>query len=88
MTCKTCLPQSTIRTKHIRKGYVGRPDVIYGRPDVMFCECRVPLPKEVRIGEARHVSFWGNPNGDNPNRNVCYVSSGNVHHASSGEESL
>ena len=44
----------------------------------------VPLPEEVRIGEARHVSSWGNPDGDNPNRNVCHVSSENVRHASSG----
>ena len=44
----------------------------------------MPLPEEVRIGEARHVSSWGNPDGDNPDRNVCHVSSVNVCHASSG----
>ncbi|RVW70025.1 hypothetical protein CK203_059026 [Vitis vinifera] len=26
-----------------------------------ICECRVLLPEEVRIGEARHVYPWGNP---------------------------
>ena len=44
----------------------------------------VPLPEEVQIGEARHVSSWGNPDGDNSDRNVCHVSSGNVRHVSSG----
>ena len=44
----------------------------------------MPLPKEVRIGEARHVSSWENPDRGNPNRNVCHVSSGNVRHASLG----
>ena len=42
------------------------------------------LPEEVRIGEARHVSFWGNPDGGYPDRNVCHVSSGIVRHASLG----
>ena len=79
MTCKTCLLQSTIRTRHIRIGYVGRPDVIWRSSGCDVCECRVLLPKEVRIGEARHVSSWGNPD-----RNMCHVSSGNVRHASSG----
>ncbi|RVW23653.1 hypothetical protein CK203_093950 [Vitis vinifera] len=45
---------------------------------------RVPLPEEVQIGEACHVSSWGNPDGGNPDRNVSHVSSGNVCHASSG----
>ena len=44
----------------------------------------MPLPEEVRIGEARHVSSWGNLDGDNSDRNVCHVSSINVCHASSG----
>ena len=44
----------------------------------------MPLLEEVRIGKARHVSSWGNPDGGNPDKNVCHVSSGNVHHASSG----
>ena len=39
----------------------------------------MPLPEEVRIGEARHMSSWGNSD-----RNVCHVSSVNVCHASSG----
>ena len=42
------------------------------------------LPEGVRIGEARHVSPWGNPDGANPDRNVCHMSSGNVRHASLG----
>ena len=49
------------------------------------CECRMSLPEEVWIGEARHVSSWGNPDGDHQDRNVCHVPSGNVCHASSGE---
>ena len=36
----------------------------------------MPLPEGVRIGEARHVSSWGNPDGANPDRNACHVSSG------------
>ena len=34
------------------------------------------LPKEIRIGEARHVSSWGNPDGADPDRNACHMSSG------------
>ena len=33
-------------------------------------------PEEVRIGETRHMSSWGNPDGANPDRNVYHVSSG------------
>ena len=33
-------------------------------------------PEGVWIGEARHVSSWGNPDGANPDKNVCHVSSG------------
>ena len=44
----------------------------------------MPLPEEVRIGEACHVSSWGNPDRDNLDRNVCHVSSINVCHVSSG----
>ncbi|RVW59040.1 hypothetical protein CK203_106725 [Vitis vinifera] len=40
------------------------------------CKCRVSLPEGVRIGEACHVSSWGNPDGANPDRNACHVSSG------------
>ena len=43
-------------------------------------ECRVPLLEVVRIGEARHVYSWGNPDGVNPNENVCHASSGDVCH--------
>ena len=45
----------------------------------------MPLLEGVRIGEARHVYSWGNPDGGNPDENVCHVSSGNVCHVSSGE---
>ena len=62
--------------KHIRIGYVGRPDVIWRSSGYDVCECRVPLPEGVRIGEARHVSYWGNSDGANPDRNACHVSSG------------
>ena len=41
----------------------------------------MPLPEEIRIGEARHMSSWGNLD-----RNVCHVSLGNVCHASLGGE--
>ena len=50
------------------------------RPDVMLYECCVPLLKVVRIGEARHVYSWGNPDEVNPDENACHVSSGDVCH--------
>ena len=84
MTCKTRLLQSTIRTKHIRIGYVGRPDVMWRSSGCYVCECRVPLLEGVWIGEARHVYSWGNPDGGNPDENACHVLSGNVCHVSSG----
>ena len=43
-------------------------------------ECRVLLLEVVRIGEARHVYSWGNPDGVNPDENVCHVSSRDVCH--------
>ena len=50
---------------------VNDPDKIY--PDSIcrlsgcyVYECRVPLLEGVRIGEARHVYSWGNPNWGNP----------------------
>ena len=51
----------------------------------MWClrvSCASPLG--VRIGEACHVYSWGNPDGINPDRNVCHVSPGSVCHVSSG----
>ncbi|RVW32836.1 hypothetical protein CK203_107193 [Vitis vinifera] len=57
-------------------GYVRRPDVIWRLSGCDVCECRVPLPEGVRIGEARHVSYWGNSDGANPDRNACHVSAG------------
>ena len=52
------------------------PDRICQSSGCNVCECRVPLPKGVQIGEARHVSSWGDPNGADPTRNACHVSSG------------
>ena len=37
------------------------PDRICRLSGCNVCECRVPLPEEVQIGEAHHVSSWGNP---------------------------
>ena len=47
-------------------------------------ECRVPLLEVVRIGEARHVYSWGNPDMVKPDENVCHASSGDVCHVLSG----
>ena len=47
-----------------------------GRPDVMFVSIVCLSFEGVRIGEARHVYFWGNPNGINSDRNVCHMSPG------------
>ncbi|RVW59279.1 hypothetical protein CK203_113065 [Vitis vinifera] len=57
-------------------GYVGCPDVIWRSSGCDVCEYRVPLLEGVRIGEARHVSSWGNSDGANPDRNACHMSSG------------
>ena len=70
--------------KPIRIGYVGCPDVIWRSSGCDICECRVLLPEEVRIGEARHAYSWGNPDGGNPDENTCHVSLGNVCHVASG----
>ena len=35
----------------------------------------MPLLEGVRIGEARHVSSWGDPDGADPDKNACHVSS-------------
>ena len=40
--------------KHIRIVYVGCPDAMWRLSGCYVCECRVPLPEGVRIGE-RHV---------------------------------
>ena len=49
--------------KHIRIVYVGRPDEMWRSYGCYVCECRVPLPERVRIGESRHVYSWRNPDG-------------------------
>ena len=54
-------------------------------PDVMFVSVCVPLLEGVRIGEERHVYYWGNSDEINPDENVCYVSSRDVCHVSSGD---
>ena len=41
--------------KHIRIVYVGRLDAMWRSYGCYVCECRVPLPEGVRIGESRHV---------------------------------
>ena len=60
--------------KHTRIVYVGRPDVLCQSSGCYFCECCVPLLEGVRIGEARHVYSWGNPDEVNPDDNVCHAS--------------
>ena len=62
----------------------GRPDAMWWSSGCYVYECRVPLLEGVRIGEARHVYSWGNPDRGNPDENACHVSSGNVCHVSSG----
>ena len=49
--------------KHIWIVYVGRPDALWQSSGCYVCECRVPFLEGVRIGEARHVYSWGNPDG-------------------------
>ena len=40
----------------------------------------MPLLEGVRIGEARHVYSWGNPDEAGPDENVCHVLLGDVCH--------
>ena len=60
--------------KHTRIVYVGRPDALWQSSGCYICECRVPLLEGVRIGEARHVYSWGNPDEVNSDDNVCHAS--------------
>ena len=64
--------------------YVGRPDALWQSSGCYVCECRVPLLEGVRIGEARHVYSWGNPDEADPDENACHVSLGDVCHVWGG----
>ena len=44
----------------------------------------MPFLEGVRIGEARHVYSWGDPDEINPDENVCHASSGDVCHVWEG----
>ena len=44
----------------------------------------MPLLEGVRIGEARHMYSWGNPDEADPDENVCHVSLGDVCHVWGG----
>ena len=44
----------------------------------------MPLLEAVRIGGARRVYSWENPDGVNPDDNVCHTSIGDVCHVVSG----
>ena len=70
--------------KHIKIVYVGHPDAMWRLSRCYVCECRVPLLEGVRIGEARHVYSWGNPDGGNLDENACHMSPGSMCHVSSG----
>ena len=59
--------------KHIRIVYVGCLDAMWRSSGCYVYECRVPLLEGVRIGEARHVYSWGNPDEADPDENVCHV---------------
>ena len=60
--------------KHIRIVYVGRPDAMWRSSRCYVCECCVPLLEGIRIGEARHMYSWGNPDEADLDENVCHVS--------------
>ena len=70
--------------KRIRIAYVGCPDALWKSFGCYVCECHVPLLEGVRIGEARHVYAWGNPDEADPDENVCHVSLGDVCHVWGG----
>ena len=54
------------------------PDSICRSSGCYVCECRVPLLEGVRIGEARYVYSWGNPDEADPDENVCHVWEGSL----------
>ena len=60
------------------------PDALWQSSGCYVCECRVPFLEGVRIGEARHVYSWGNPDEVDLDENVCHASSGDVCHVLSG----
>ena len=64
--------------------YVGHPDALWQSSGCYVCECRVPLLEGVRIGEARYVYSWGNPDEADPDENVCHMSLGDVCHVWGG----
>ena len=68
--------------KCIWMAYVGRSDAfvevvrmhLWKSSGCYVYECRVPLLEVVRIGETRHVYFWGNLDEGDPDDNACHVS--------------
>ena len=64
--------------------YVSRPDFLWQSSGCYVCECRVPLLEGVRIGEARYVYSWGNPDEADPDENVYHVSLGDMYHVWAG----
>ena len=70
--CRNDVVRLAYFSQRFRQTY---PDMICWSSGCDVCECRVPLSKGVRIGEAHHVYSWGNPDGANPDRNTCHVSS-------------
>ena len=71
--CRNDVVRLTYFSQRSRQTYLDR---ICRSSGCDICECRVPLPEGVRIWEARHVSSWGDPDGVDPDKNVCHVSSG------------
>ncbi|RVW67222.1 hypothetical protein CK203_063639 [Vitis vinifera] len=71
--------------KHIGIVYVGHLGALWQWSGCYVCKCRVPLLEGVRIGEARHMYSWGNPDEINLDENVCHVSLRDVCHVSSGD---
>ena len=49
------------------------PDRICRLSGCDVCECRVPFPEGVRIGEGRHMSSWGVRMEFDPYVNACHV---------------
>ena len=60
--------------KHTRIVYVVRPDALWQSSGCYICECRVLLLEGVRIGKARHVYSWGNPDEGDLDDNAFHVS--------------
>ena len=80
ITCRICLLQLMIWTNVSEWPMLVVRMYLWKSSGCHTYECRVPLLEVVRIGEARHVYSWWNPDEVNPDDNVCHALLGDVCH--------